>query len=428
MARSPRDVREPVSHVDATWLRMDTPTSPMVIHALVTYRVRVHFDDFMQVVRDRLLRHARFRQRAVHRPMQGWQWEVDPHFDVRNHVHRLALPSPGDRAALEAFMSDLMGTPLPRDRPLWQLYVVEGFDGGTALAARIHHAVGDGVSLVGVLLDLTEEGAALAPQQVGVPPVPTPASWRDRARLLKAQATTLGHILRLPADPPTPLRQGGLGMRKRAVWSRAMPLPPIKQTARRLGVKLNDVLVGVLAGTLRAHLEAVGGWSTGVEVRAMMPVFIWGHMAPGQLGNHFGLVFVSLPLAVGDPVGRVLEAKARLDAIKASPEATLAQAIIGLIGVASPQVEQLFVDLFTRKASVLVTNVPGPRSPLHLAGGEVDGLMVWAPPSGHLGVSVSMLSYADALRVGIACDERRVPDPRGLVETFEAELARVVAS
>lgn len=417
-----------MSHVDATWLRMDTSTSPMVIHAMVTFDAPVRFEDIMHMVTHRLLRHARFRQRAVHRPWGGWVWEPDPLFDVRNHVHRLALPAPGGREALEEVVSDLMAGPLPKDRPLWQLYLIEGADGGTVALVRIHHAMGDGVALVGVLLDLTEEGAGLPLPQVGVRPAPKPEGWRQRIRQVAEQASTVGRLLRLPPDPSTPLREAPLGTRKRVAWSSPIPMASIKGVARTLGVKVNDVLMGVLAGSLRAHLQAGGRWEPGLEVRAMMPVFVWGGASPGMMGNHFGLVFVPLPLSVGDPRTRVVEVKKRLDAIKASPEATVALGVIGALGAAAHPVERLFVDVFTRKGSVLVTNVPGPSAPIHLAGHAVDGLMVWAPPSGHLGVSVSMLSYAGALRVSVAGDERRLPEPRKLVETFEEGLAELVGS
>jgi diacylglycerol O-acyltransferase / wax synthase len=417
--------REPVRHVDATWLRMDGPTSPMVINALLTYRTPVAFEALDRLVRERLLRHDRFRQRAVPGALGGWRWEADPLFDVRNHLHRMALPAPGDRAALEALVGDLMSAPLDPKRPLWQMYLVEGVGDGTAIVARIHHAVGDGVALVGVLLDLTEEGRGLPPPQVGVEPMARPKGWRDGARQLALQATTLGHMLLLPPDPHTVLKDGPLGVQKRVAWSRPLALDPIKAAAHGIGAKVNDVLVAALAGSLRTYLRTHGGLRTGLEVRAMVPVFVRERMHQPGLGNHFGLVYLALPLSVEDPIERVRESKKRMDAIKASPEATLALGVLSAIGIASGEIEQLCVDMFTRKASVLMTNVPGPRTRVHLAGAEVDEVMVWAPTSGHIGLGVSILSYAGAIRLGVSTDEHRIPFPREVVEGFEAEIDRL---
>jgi diacylglycerol O-acyltransferase / wax synthase len=426
--RRSRATREPVRNVDATWLRMDGPTSPLVINALLTYRTPVPFEALERVVCERLLRHERFRQRAVPGPLGRWRWERDPYFDPRNHMHRLALPAPGGRAALQALVGDLMSAPLDRGRPLWQMYVIEGAGEGTAVVARVHHAVGDGVALVGVLLGLTDEGESLPLPQVGVVRGAKPPRWGDQLRQLVLQARTVGHLVFLPSDPPSLLKQAALRVQKRVAWSGALPLTSIKAAARGVGAKVNDVLMAALAGSLRRYLEDHGGWEPGLEVRALVPVFVRATEGTTELGNHFGMVYLPLALSVDDPLERVRVTKARMDAIKASPEATVALGILGAIGAASAGIEQLSVDLFTRKASVLVTNVPGPPMPIHLAGAPVESLMVWAPASGHIGLSFSLLSYAGSLRLGVATDEARVAQPQELVDAFEVELERITAA
>ncbi|MFW5875471.1 MAG: wax ester/triacylglycerol synthase domain-containing protein [Myxococcota bacterium] len=417
--------REPLSHVDAAWLRMDTSTNPMMITSLIVFGEPVGFDALATVIRERLLVHERFRKRVGHGVLGGPHWEDDPYFDLANHLHRVALPAPGDQATFEAMLSDLMSTPLDRDRPLWQAHVVEGYAGKTALVTRVHHCVGDGVALVGVLLGMTDEGQGLSPQQVGLAPAPDPSGLGERAKLLSAQAATLGRELLLPSDPPSPFK-GELGVRKGAAWSRPLPLEEVKRVAHGLDAKVNDVLLACLAGALRDQAEALGGWHEGLELRALVPVYL---QAPGhqeRLGNHFGMVFLTLPMAVDDPRERVREAKRRMDAIKRSPEAMVALGVLGAMGVASAEIEQIGVDLFTRKATFMVTNVPGPPMRFHLAGGIVESLMVWAPVSGHIGVALSLLSYAGEVRLGVAADAKRVPDPHALVRAFEGRFDELV--
>ncbi len=143
--------KESLPAVDAAWLRMDSATNAMVINALLVFSEAPAFERIQELVSERLLRHRRFRQRVVEPKLGLPYFELDPHFDVKAHVHHVALPEPRDQRALEALVSDLTSAPLPRDRALWQLHVIDGVGEGTALLARLHHAMGDGVALVRLL-------------------------------------------------------------------------------------------------------------------------------------------------------------------------------------------------------------------------------------------------------------------------------------
>jgi hypothetical protein len=154
-----------------------------------------------------------------------------------------------------------------------------------------------------------------------------------------------------------------------------------------------------------------------------------GTASEAALGNHFGLVFAALPLGTSAPLDRVRAVKRRMDRIKASEEAGVAFAILGAAGLASGQIERIIVDIFSRKGSVMVTNVPGPPIPLVVEGHKLTNLTVWAPTSGHIAVGISLVSYAGSVRMGIAVDAALVPDPTRLVDAFEgdlSELARAV--
>ena len=402
--------------VDAAWLRMDSATNPMVITAVLVLDGALDRAAEAELV-SRLVAHPRFRQRAVG-PALGvgaWHWEDAPGFDPALHVHRIGLPHPGDEAALVDLVSDLMSSPLDHARPLWQLHVVD-MPKGTALVARIHHAMGDGVALVGLLLAVV--GIDAKPEEVGLFVSPT-TGVGDVAERTAAQALALGKLLLLPSDPPTPLK-GAQSSRKRVAWSRAYPLDAIKKAAHAIDAKVNDALLASVTAGIRSYLDGRNAMRDGLEIHAIVPVFFRG--AGETLGNHFGLVFAALPLGSSEPHDRVRAMKLRMDRIKASPEAQVAFAILAATGVASPEIESIVVDLFSRKGSVMVTNIPGPPVPLTMAGRGLDQILVWAPTSGHVAVGVTLLSYAGSIRMSIAADVALVPDPERVVSGFENDL------
>lgn len=417
-----------MSPVDGAWLRMDSATNPMVINVVLLLDGAVSHADLEGLFRERLLAHARFRRRVVPSPapLVPARWEEDPCFDLATHVHRAALPSPSDEAALRDLVSDLMSAPLQRDRPLWQVHHVEGYPGGSVLVARVHHAVGDGVALVKLLLSLTDDGARSKrePPSVGV------AAERTRdpmvyARLARAKAESLGKMLLLPPDPPSALR-GRLGVRKKVAWSRPFDVASIKAAAHARSAKLNDLVVASVSGALREYLAARGGVPEGL--RALVPMYVRGHQKEGaELGNHFGLVFLPMPVHIEDMEARIAEARRAMDDLKRAPDALAAIAVLAAMGMASQGIQRIGVDIFTRKASLLLTNVPGPTEPLHLLGKRLSSVLVWAPVSGDVALGVTLLSYAGSMRMGVSSDARVVKDPEAIVAAFEAVLERTLA-
>jgi hypothetical protein len=399
---------------------MDGPTNAMVITAVMIFDDAPLFSDFMALVRERLIPHRRFRERVVEPPLGRPYWAHDRHFDVEAHVHRIALPAPGDQATLEALVGDLASTPLDRSKPLWQVHWVEGFGRGAALIARLHHAMGDGVALVRFLLGLADEGHVLAPPDVGVS-VPEPHGVVEHAKVAAAQAATLARLLLIPSDDPNPLK-GDLGTQKRAAWSPAIPLDDVKALARVVDGKANDVLLGALTGALATHLASRGPLPH--AFRALTPVYVKRDDDGEALGNHFGLVYLDLPLDVTGPLERIREVKRRMDAIKAQPDAVVALGVLSAMGLATNELEHIGIELFTKKATVMITNAPGPPVPIHFAGKRLTDLMVWAPVSGHIGIGLSLVSYAGRVRLGIAADARLLPDPSELGRAFVAELER----
>jgi diacylglycerol O-acyltransferase / wax synthase len=460
--------RTTFSPVDATWLRMDRLTNKMMISGVMMFDQPLDFARVKEIISTRMLRHDRFRQR-VHETAFGLtlpSWEEDPHFDLSAHLHRVALPAPGDMAALQELVSDLMSTPLDYTRPLWDFHVVEGFGEGSALIGRLHHCIGDGLALVDVLLGMTDEApeplSAIQPKarardllgqtppsaaRTGASGVQKMAgsilqeSWKtlkrpkhalelagqgqDLARHLAKQGSDVvaatGKLLLTLPDSKT-LFRGSCGRSKRAAWSEPFPLQNVKAIGRRLGGTVNDVLLAAVAGALRRYLEDRGEPTEGVEMNAMVPVNLRQEHEVGELGNRFGLVILTLPVGTRDPVERLVIMKKRMSDIKNSPEALVAFVILNGIGLVPILAEHLVEDFFVGKTSAVMTNVPGPRQPLYMAGSRLNNLMFWVPVYGNTGMGISIMSYAGTVTVGIMTDTCMVPDPIAIAHNFNVEL------
>jgi len=407
---------EHLSAADAAWLRMDAPANRMIITALLTFDGRLDPIAFEHTLH-RLAELPRFKERVVppRNPFGLPGWEDDPRFDLRAHVHHVALPAPGGDAELRQFVSERMSADLDRQKPLWEVDLVE-CPGRSAILLRVHHCIGDGVALVRVLLDLAEEPAG-RPADTGLLPEAPRSPW-EWARRQLARGRTFAGLVALPSDPPTCLRRP-LGLVKRVAWSRAIPFTQVHRLAREHRASMNDVVMAALAGALRRWLDHTGSLPPR-EIRAVVPVFLRG----GETGarNRFGLAFVDLPIDEPDRDDRIHKVKRRMDSIKCSPAVPVAFDVLRTFAVAGPSVEQLGVELFTRKASLMVTNVPGPRSQLQLAGRRLASLMLWAPTSGRLGLSVTILGYAGEIRISVAADCSLPLEPEALIEDVEREL------
>jgi diacylglycerol O-acyltransferase / wax synthase len=421
--------RETMRGADSAWWHMEEPTGQMVITAVLTFDGRIQLSCLRRTLEERLLRFRRFRQRIVE-PRLGIglpHWEDDPHFSLDRHLFPASLPEPGDRAALEALVGDLMSGTLDYERPLWQFHLVEDFEGGSALVARLHHSIADGLALIHVLLSLDDVpgNESVADTWAAGQSLLRHGSGRGgRARLafqILAAGRSLVGLLGMRFDPPTPLR-GSLGVRKRAAWSEPVPLEEVRELGRALGGTLNDVITGAIAGALRRYLEERGVEAGGRPLNAVVPVNLRPASDVGTLGNHFGLVFLALPVDEPEPVARLRAVRREMDALKASPQAMVVYGLLQLFGRAPRWLERLLVNFLGRKATIVMTNVPGPRESISLCGKRLAGLMAWVPQSGRLAVGVSVLSYAGMLQVGVVADERLVPDPGRIVADLQQEL------
>jgi diacylglycerol O-acyltransferase / wax synthase len=426
----------PMSSVDAAWLGMEDPTNLMMVTGLLTLDGKVELKRLRTLLDTRLAPYGRFHQRVVRPRTRGGMphWQDDPKFDIENHVSHVALPAPGGDKALNAFVSEHMSTPLDFSKPLWHVHLIDGYKEGSVVLARIHHSIADGIALVRVMLSLTDptpvasarRRSAASSNHAG------PLDWlpgvaggaakllQDPGRIAEG-AYRLGRLVLLPPDPPTPFK-GELGRRKRAAWSKPVPLEDFKAIGKAYGATVNDVLVATATGALRRYLEKRGESSKGLAIRASVPVNLRPPEDGHRLGNSFGLVFLTLPVGIVDPVRRLRAIKKEMDELKRSPEALVAFGLLNVLGRAPVEVERLGLRFFGAKATAVLTNVPGPRESLYLAGRKLDRVMFWVPQSGRLGLGISILSYAGGVMLGVATDEGLVADPEKIVDAFEKEF------
>ncbi|MGZ4271817.1 MAG: wax ester/triacylglycerol synthase family O-acyltransferase [Solirubrobacteraceae bacterium] len=446
--------RHGMSSADAAWLHMDRPTNLMVINSVLWFDEPIDWPATQAVLRERMVEpFPRFRQLAVDgRPGAASAWQDDPNFDLALHVHRRGVPAPGDRRALQELVSDLVAMPLDRSKPLWDFYLLEGYGSGCALLVRMHHAIADGIALGRVLLSLTDsdgqpvEFAPGAPPNRGVgsglaalarPATAAISAGRALAHegvemlLHPERIDTLAHTVEsdarvfakflLPGSDQRSALKGDLGVAHQVAWA-TMSLATVKRAARAYDATVNDVLVAAVAGAVGEHLRDRGDEVD--ELHALVPFNLRAldQPLPRDLGNRFGLVLLGLPVGIEDPVERLHAVQERMGAIKNSHEGAIAYGILGAIGRTPPLVEERLVNFFSAKGTMVLTNVPGPRRAVTLAGTPVRGVLVWAPCSGGVGMSVSVFSYAGKVSVGFLVDAGLVARPQSLAAAVRRDV------
>ena len=427
-----------MSAADAAWLHMEDSTNLMMITGLFFFRGKPDRERLLKTLEERFLCFDRFRMKViggtlgVGRP----RWVPDPAFALTNHVTFGTLEGIEERqeGPVLQLVSELMSQPLDRSRPLWHFHVVEGFGDGAALICRLHHAIADGIALTKVLLSLTDpepEGgehalvetprrtAALVNEKSSLKV--RPRKLIDLARVYSEAATELGKVL-LEAEPTNPFR-GPLGIKKEAACTRPFDLDRVKAARQRAGCTVNDILMAAVAGGLRRRLHALESKvANGMSLRGVIPVDLRKPGRDQPLGNRFGLVFLGLPVGLECQHKRLSEVRARMDMLKNSPQAVVVLGLLKAAGSVPSEMLQMVVELFASRATLVVSNVPGPREKLYMAGQAVESLMFWVPQSGRLGLGISILSYGGSLRIGVASDSGLPTHADALARDIEASL------
>ena len=457
-----------MSRVDTAWLRMDNDVNLMMIVGVWLLTPAITLDALRERIETRLLKYERFRHKAVADAM-GAMWVEDTDFDIDRQVVLEQLPKKRgqtERQALQQRCGELAVTPLDPDRPLWQFHLVERYEGGSAIIARIHHCIGDGIALISVMnsitdggndppkrrrktvdddgdhdwlsdavlkpltglavkaLDMYGSGVARSIEALSHPRQPLQGSL-DMAKAGLQVASDLAALALMADDSPTRLKGKPVG-RKVVAWSEPMPLDVVKVVGKALNCSINDVLLSCVSGAIGGWLRAQGDNPDGAEIRAMVPVNLRPLEKAWQLGNRFGLAPLVLPIGIANPVERVYAVRQRMNQLKGSYQPLLAFGVLAVTGLFIKPVQDVVLGLFAKKTTAVMTNVPGPKEPLKFCGSTLRQTMFWVPASGDVGVGVSILSYGGGVQFGLITDAGLCADPQAIIDRFEPEFQQLL--
>ena len=457
---------ERMSRVDTAWLRMDNDVNLMMIVGVWLLQPALDYEQLCARVAEKLLRYDRFKQKVVQDAI-GAQWVEDDTFDIHHHVVREKLTrrkGQSERASLQALCGELATQPLDPARPLWQFHLIEGYEGGSALIVRIHHCIGDGIALISVALSITDGGndppkrkqrdageaegdwlsdsviqplTDIAVKALGmtgqgvarsVEVLSQPQQLLGSVEMARVGYQVLGDVAALalmPDDAATRLKGMPAGA-KRVAWNEPLPLDAVKTISKGLNCSINDVLLSCVAGAIGQYLREHGDDPTGQEIRAMVPVNLRPLDKAWQLGNKFGLAPLVLPIGIHNPIERVYAVRQRMNELKGSYQPLLAFAVLAVAGLMIKPVQDAILNLFAKKATAVMTNVPGPQKPLTFCGSTIRQTMFWVPASGHIGVGVSILSYAGGVQFGLITDSALCPDPQAVIDRFQPEFDKLL--
>jgi diacylglycerol O-acyltransferase / wax synthase len=441
--------------VDAAFLAQEGPNAHMHIGAVALFEGPAPaYRDFANHIRGRLHLVPRYRQKLAFPPLETGRplWVDDPTFNLEYHVRHTALPAPGSEEQLRALAARIHSQRLDRNKPLWELWLVQGLeDGRFALISKTHHAVVDGIAgvdLATVIFDFSpipgdvpHEGEPWSPQSepsgaqmaarglVGLVRTPFELAGRAAGAATRPQATLeaareavegVAEVAwaGLNPAPPSPLNVP-IGPHRRLAFVRC-ELADFKQVKNALGGTINDVVLAVVAGGLRRWLQTRGVRVEGLELRGLVPVSTRTKDEQHHAGNRLAVMRGPLPVYIEDPVARLKVVRRAMDGLKESKQAVGAEVLTSLEQFAPPTIlaQASRLNFSTRLFNLLVTNVPGPQIPLYVLGRELQDLYPVAfLPRDHA-LAVAIMSYNGGLDFGLLADYDAVPDLDELAGAF----------
>jgi diacylglycerol O-acyltransferase len=455
-----------LSPLDVSFLYLEEPSTPMHVGGVAVFQVPEEgfdYESLVRLIRQRIGMVPRYRQRVRWVPghLANPVWVDDESFDVTYHVRRSALPRPGTQEQLNELVARIMSRPLDRDRPLWEMYLVEGLeDNRFAVLTKTHHAMVDGIAAVDigqVILDPTPEprdvsGADWRPMREPSSVELVAGAVNEIARSPKAVVDTVRtgvgdvqetvtqvgrNLVGLAAAARTmsrPARSGPLnatigGARRYATTS--TELDKLKRIKRAHGGTINDIVLTILAGALRSWMMTRGESVTArSSVRAMVPVSV--RTSEEASGNHIAAFLCDLPIGEPDPVIRLQRVRFEMDMLKESGQMLGATALVGVASFTPPTVHSLGArvvsGLSRRVYNVVITNVPGPQFPLYAAGARMLTAYPVVPLARGQAVSIGLTSYNGGVFFGLNADREAMPDVEVLAQCIEDAVEEMLAT
>ncbi len=451
--------------LDASFLALEDAGAHMHVGSCLLFEgAAPGYVEFVEQLATRMHLVPRYRQKLAFPPLTQARpvWIDDPHFNPGYHVRHTALPEPASLEQLRNLAGRVLAQRLDRGKPLWEIWLVDNVEGGRfAMITKTHHGLVDGVSgvdIATVLFDV-EPNPDLPPEP---PPPwfprPEPSSATLVADALAERASTPMDAARLAVDalahpekaaghsgraafgfsamlraglqgaPPSPYNVP-IGPHRRFAWTDG-DLAQFKAIKDALGGSVNDVVLAVVTGALRTHMEANGHEVEGVELKAMVPVSTRADTERGALGNRVTSMFAPLPIYAGDPIERFEIVHEAMKGLKESGPAVGAEMLTQLAGFAPPTVLSQAARLQSsqRAFNVVVTNVPGPQFPLYMLGRRLLRIYPQVPLVRNTALGIAIMSYDGTMSFGLLGDYDALPDLDDLAAALRDAIAELAAA
>jgi diacylglycerol O-acyltransferase len=452
-----------LTSIDASFLYFEKKEAPMHIGSVSIFDGEIPFDKFINNIESKMHLLPRYQQKVIPDPFNLGHptWEFDPDFDVKNHVFRVRIDPPGTEEQLIELASRIFTPVMDRNKPLWDIYLVYGLEGKrTAMIARVHHCMVDGVSgvdLLKIVLDISPRARPAQKPQAGVPP-PRPDATRrffdallgsmqegmnrwmefQNGLLNLAQSLTnektrgampglAGLLPSLAAPAPLlPFNRACSGERK-LVWS-TFSFAEARAIRAALEGTVNDVVLTVLSGAVTRYVDMHGQQTAGRSLRVMVPVSLRRENQRGALGNLVSLLPVEVPLDMRDPLARFRHITARTVAMKNARVAEGLNLFSALMGILPASVQALVGAIATTPIpafNLVSTNVPGPQVPLYAMGKRMIAYYPYVPVGYAVGCGCAIMSYDQKLYFGLTSDVQAMPDVESLKEFLEESFVEL---
>jgi diacylglycerol O-acyltransferase / wax synthase len=454
--------------LDASFLHMENGGAHMHVAGLMLFDGEPPpYERLLEMTESRLHVVPRYRQKLAFVPFgQGRpRWVDDPHLNLRYHIRRTSLPRPGTEAQLRSLAGRVFSQPLDRDKPLWEMWLVEGVEDGPdgprfAMLSKTHHALVDGISgvdIVSVLFDATPDPPEPPEGPPRWMPRPEPSQAQllgeallERATVPAEAARSLRALFRAPRNvvrgageslvgvgamawaglrpPPRSPYNTAIGPHRRYAWVRAS-LDDIKSIKNSLGGTVNDVVLASVAGALGRHMTRRGA-KLPETLRALVPGSVRSDDERGALGNRVAAMMAPLPVGEKDPRQRLAVIAAAMQGIKRSGQAVGAQVLTELSGFAPPTLMAQGSRLVSteRFFNLVVTNVPGPQFPLYLMGRELREINPMVPLAKGQALGIAIMSYNGRMNFGLLGDWDAMGDLDAFAADLEASLEELASA
>lgn len=461
---------KPLSGLDASFLYLETPSTPMSVYTLIVCDPQhapggFSFEKFVAFIQQKAMTAAIFRKRLIQIPLQLYYpvWIDDPEFDIVHHVRHVLVQPPGGMVELGDLVGRLAQGTLDRRYPLWEIYYIDGLaNGRVGIFAKVHHALVDGMTGAGLMMQLLEmQPRAFEPQPYEKPqgePVPSDAellayAWRELTlqpgKLFKVARRSLENLRSLlqkrqnhnqaesrpllaRAVPPTHFNKP-VGPHRGIAFVR-LPLAKIKELKNATSTTVNDVILTICGTALREFLLQKNDLPA-EPLTATCPVSVHGKKKAAGSNNVSGMR-TTLATHVADPLERLQLIHAETVTAKKDLDAVGADLLQDWAEVISPHIFNLAVRMYSRTSlsavalphNVIVSNVPGPRFPLYLAGAKIEAVYPIGPVFAGCGLNITLFSYADSVDFGLFVDRSLVPDVWDLAAKFPLALEQLLAA